>query len=130
MTSMYANLRTAETSPEHQAVVDLVVVSGSTGEVVAWADITGKPSTFAPAIGTTSSTATAGNDARLTAGAAGTATVRALAGGTATTASASDHAHTATQITATAISPGSATTVQGILAELAARITALETETP
>lgn len=34
---------------------------------------------------------------------------------------------TATEVTATAISPGSATTVQGILAELAARITALET---
>lgn len=34
---------------------------------------------------------------------------------------------TAEQVTATSISPGSATTVQGILAELAARITALET---
>ncbi|MFJ9887175.1 hypothetical protein ACIQRW_15075 [Streptomyces sp. NPDC091287] len=34
---------------------------------------------------------------------------------------------TAAQVTATAISPGSATTVQGILAELAARIAALET---
>lgn len=35
-------------------------------------------------------------------------------------------APTATQVTATAITPGTATTVQGILAELAARITALE----
>lgn len=33
---------------------------------------------------------------------------------------------TATQTTATAISPGSATNVQGILAELAVRIKALE----
>lgn len=39
---------------------------------------------------------------------------------------AGNHTHNAGQITATAIAPGTATNVQGILAELAARITALE----
>lgn len=94
MTSKYVNLRALgddETPDPNQATADLVVVSGSTGEVVAWGDITGKPSTFAPTIGATSSTAVAGNDARLTAGAAGTATVRAL-GTTSTTACAGDDA--------------------------------------
>ena len=90
-----------------------------------WASVTGKPTTFPPAIGATATTAVAGNDARLTAGAAGTATVRAI-GTAATTAAAGNHSHTATQVTATAIAPGTATTVQGILAELAARIDALE----
>lgn len=47
-----------------------------------------------------------------------------LAGVTGTRASGSDY--TATQVSATAISPGSATDVQGILAELAARIDDLE----
>ncbi|MEK3987999.1 hypothetical protein MHB77_32245 [Paenibacillus sp. FSL K6-3166] len=47
-------------------------------------------------------------------------------GATAATAAAGNHAHTATQVTATAIGPGTATNVQGILAELAARVVALE----
>lgn len=57
--------------------------------------------------------------------AAATPSIRAI-GTTATTAAAGNHTHTATVVTATAIAPGTATTVQGILAELAARITALE----
>lgn len=57
--------------------------------------------------------------------AAATPSIRAI-GSTATTAAAGNHTHTATVVTATAIAPGTATTVQGILAELAARITALE----
>lgn len=67
------------------------------GGAVAWADVTGKPATFPPVIGTTATTAKAGNAVQ-----------------------------TATQTTATAIAPGTATNVQAILAELAARITALE----
>lgn len=74
---------------------------------VAWADITGVPA------------------ALTSAQAAGTASVRAI-GTTATTAAAGNHAHTATTVTATAIAPGTATNVQAILAELAARIAALE----
>ncbi|MFD3917124.1 hypothetical protein [Streptomyces sp. NPDC058603] len=110
-------------------VVAAITVDGIEGAApadIAWDDITDKPTAFAPAIGATATTAVAGNDTRLTAGAAGVATVRAI-GTAATTAAAGNHVHTATQVTATAISPGSATTVQGILAELAARITALET---
>lgn len=57
--------------------------------------------------------------------AAGTASIRAI-GTTATTAAAGNHTHTATNVTATAIGPGTATNVQGILGELAARIAALE----
>lgn len=57
--------------------------------------------------------------------AAGAASIRAI-GTTATTAAAGNHAHTATNVTATAIGPGTATNVQGILAELAARIADLE----
>lgn len=107
-------------------VVFTITSDGAVGGSAAWDDITGKPATFAPTIGATAVTAVAGNDTRLTAGAAGVATVRAI-GSTATTAAAGNHVHTATAVTATAITPGSATTVQGILAELAARITALET---
>lgn len=91
-----------------------------------WGDIAEKPTAFPPAIGSGAGQAVAGNDTRLTAGAAGTATVRAI-GSTATTAAAGNHTHAATAITATAIGPGTATNVQGILAELAARITAVET---
>lgn len=68
------------------------------GGAVAWADVTGKPATFAPIVGTTATTAKAGNAVQ-----------------------------TAAQTTATAVAPGSATNVQAILAELSARITALET---
>lgn len=100
--------------------------TGGGGDPVAWDDVTDKPTTFPPVIGSGATDAVAGNDARLTAGAAGTATVRAI-GSTSTTAAAGNHSHTATQVTATAISPGTATDVQGILAELAARITDLET---
>ncbi|WP_097921747.1 hypothetical protein [Streptomyces sp. wa1063] len=114
------------TSGDVVAAITADGVEGAAPGPVAWVDITGKPTTFAPTIGTTASTAVAGNDTRLTAGVAGVATVRAI-GSTATTAAAGNHVHTATQVTATAISPGSATTVQGILAELAARITVLET---
>lgn len=65
--------------------------------VPSWDDVTGKPATFPPVIGTTATTAKAGNAVQ-----------------------------TAAQTTATAIAPGTATNVQGILAELAARIAALE----
>lgn len=76
-----------------------VTVSGqpSGPSSVAWADVTDKPSTFPPVIGTTATTAKAGNAVQ-----------------------------TATQTTATAVAPGTATNVQAILAELSARITALE----
>ncbi|MEN1985879.1 hypothetical protein [Paenibacillus hubeiensis] len=47
-------------------------------------------------------------------------------GTTASTAAAGNHVHAASAITATAIAPGTATNVQAILAELNARITALE----
>lgn len=71
---------------------------GAGGEVsVAWVDVSGKPSTFPPTIGTTATTAKAGNAVQ-----------------------------TATETTATAVAPGTSTNVQGILAELSARITALE----
>lgn len=80
----------------------------------AWGDVTGKPATFPPAIGNTATTALAGNTPLLTIGT------------TATTAKAGNAVQTATQTTATAIAPGTATNVQAILAELAARITALE----
>lgn len=54
-----------------------------------------------------------------------TASIRAL-GTSGIEAAAGDHTHSASDITATAISPGTATTVQGILGELAARVEALE----
>lgn len=85
---------------------------GGSGDPVAWGDITGKPAVIA-----------AGADAA----AARTAIGAVALGTTASTAAAGNHTHTAAQVTATAIGPGTATTVQGILAELAARIAALET---
>ncbi|MDT0432801.1 hypothetical protein [Streptomyces salyersiae] len=75
----------------------LAELTGGPAQPVTWAEITGKPATYPPTVGTTAATAATGN-----------------------------HTHTAQTVTATAISPGTATTVQGILAELAARITALE----
>lgn len=84
------------------------------GGAAAWADITGKPATFAPTIGTAAATALAGNTALL------------AIGTTATTAKAGNAVQTAAQTTATVVSPGAATNVQAILAELSARITALE----
>lgn len=79
-------------------------------------------------VGTTSGTVAAGDHTHtgLTAdAAAGTASLRTLGTG-ATQAAAGNHAHTAAQVTATAVGAGTATDVQGILAELDARITALE----
>lgn len=64
---------------------------------VTWATLSGKPATFAPTIGTTASTAAAGN-----------------------------HTHTASVISTTAITGVTGTNVQAVLAELAARIAALE----
>ncbi|WP_446049401.1 hypothetical protein [Streptomyces albidoflavus] len=73
------------------------LVAGGEAQPVAWADITGRPATYPPTIGTTAATAAAGN-----------------------------HTHAAAAVTATAVGGGTATTVQGVLAELAARIAALE----
>lgn len=84
------------------------------GGAVAWGDVTGKPATFPPVVGTTATTALAGNTPLL------------AIGTTATTAKAGNAARTAATVTATAVAPGTATNVQAILAELSARITALE----
>lgn len=88
---------------------ELPVFGGGGGEggSVAWGDITEVPAALTAAQ------------------AAGTASIRAI-GTTATTAAAGNHTHAASAVTATAIAPGTATNVQGILAELAARIAALE----
>lgn len=116
--------------------------------VPTWGEITGKPATFAPTIGTTATTAKAGNyqptaanisdaseigrtvltaaDASAVRTAIGAGTSNLSLGSTASTAAAGNHTHTATQVTATAVGSGTATNVQGILAELEARITALE----
>lgn len=88
----------ASAAPEGAVPIALYGADSGGVSTVAWDDVTDKPTTFAPTIGTTATTAKAGNAVQ-----------------------------TATQTTATAISPGTATNVQGILAELAARITALET---
>lgn len=112
------------------------------GGAVAWGDVTGKPDVIAAgadaaeartaigagtsnlAIGTTATTAKAGD---YTPPAASTTVAGVIMiGTTATTAKAGNAVQTATQTTATAIAPGTATNVQAILAELAARITALE----
>lgn len=100
-----------------------------------WAQVSGKPAVIASgadaaaaraaigagtsnlAIGTTSSTAKAGDYQP---------TWAQVTGKPATFAP-SAHTHTATEVTATAVGGGSATTVQGILEELALRIAALET---
>lgn len=81
----------------------------------AWGDITGKPAVIA-----------AGADAAAARTAIGAGTSSLAIGTTATTAKAGNAVQTAAQTTATAIAPGTATNVQAILAELAARITALE----
>lgn len=96
-------------APELEAfllAMDEILVPGESGPT-AWASITGVPV------------------ALTTAQAAATPSIRAL-GTTATTAAAGNHTHTATAVTAAAIGPGTATNVQGILAELAARIATLE----
>lgn len=101
------------------------------------------------AVGTTAGTAKAGNyqptvddvsdatavgrsvlkaaDAAAARTAIGAGTSSVVIGTGATQAAAGNHTHNAGQITATAVGGGTATTVQGILAELAARITAVET---
>ncbi len=88
--------------------------SGASGPG-AWTDITGKPAVIA-----------AGADQAAARSAIGAGTSNLALGSTASTAAAGNHIHTATNISATAIAPGTATNVQGILAELAARIAALE----
>lgn len=93
-------------------------ITGASGGSVTSDDIT-DATTTGKAVLTAASVAAA-----RTAIGAGTSSL--ALGATGTTAAAGNHTHTATQVTATAISPGTATTVQGILAELAARITALE----
>lgn len=98
-------------TPEDGDPVDLQTYLDGLGGgdvTVAWADITGIPAALTAAQ------------------AAATPSIRAI-GTTATTAAAGSHTHTATVTTATAIGPGTATNVQGILAELAARIATLET---
>ncbi|MFD9146210.1 hypothetical protein ACFWDF_02905 [Streptomyces diastaticus] len=75
----------------------LAELAGSEPQPVEWAEITGKPATYPPTVGTGAAQAAAGN-----------------------------HTHTAATVTATAVGGGTATTVQGVLAELAARITELE----
>ncbi|MFF4672292.1 hypothetical protein ACFY1C_20945 [Streptomyces sp. NPDC001279] len=116
----------------------LAELAGGEAQPVTWEQITGKPATFPPAththtaaqvsdastVGRSVLTAADGAAARTAIG-AGTSSL--ALGTTAATAATGNHAHTAATVTATAIAPGTATTVQGILAELAARITALET---
>lgn len=82
---------------------------------VGWDDIDDKPQVIAS--GETQ------EDARTAIG-AGTSNLEI--GTTSTTAKAGDAVQTATETPATAIGAGTATDVQGILAELEARITALE----
>lgn len=92
----------------------LAEVSGG-GATVSWVDVTDKPAVIA-----------AGADAAAARTAIGAGTSSLTIGTTATTAKAGNAVQTAAQTTATAIAPGSATNVQAILAELSARITALE----
>lgn len=82
---------------------------GGGGGSVAWEDVTGVPS------------------ALTSAQSAGTASIRAI-GTSGTTAAAGNHSHDAQDVSATAVDGGTATDVQGILDELAARIVALETD--
>ncbi|GAA3718229.1 hypothetical protein [Streptomyces tremellae] len=110
-------------------VVGAVTREGITG--AAGGDVTAADITDATATGRSVLTAASAAAARSAIG-AGTSSVALAGSGTATTGAHSDHTHaapavpTASQVTASAISPGSATTVQGILAELAARISTLE----
>ncbi|WP_326678515.1 hypothetical protein [Streptomyces sp. NBC_01237] len=115
----------------------LAELTGGPAQPIAWADITGKPTSYPPAAHTHTaaqvSDATATGRSVLTAAdpaavrtAIGAGTSSLALGTTAATAAAGNHTHAATAVTATAIGPGTATTVQGVLAELAARITTLE----
>jgi len=96
-------------------IAEILEGSGEGPSTVAWADVTGKPAVIA-----------AGADQAVARTAIGAGTSSLAIGSTASTAAAGNHAHTATQVTATAIGPGTATNVQGILGELAARIATLE----
>ncbi|RDI13455.1 hypothetical protein DEU38_13430 [Rhodococcus sp. AG1013] len=105
---------------QHVAGIVLVDANGDPisiggGAAVTWANISGKPAVVA-----------AGADAPAARAAIGAGTSSIALGSTASTASPGNHAHAASAVTATAIAPGTATNVQGILAELAARIAALE----
>lgn len=114
----YARLTTGTHDDPLQAVLDITVIESdldSGGGATAWADVTGKPAVIG-----------AGADAAAARTAIGAGTSSVVVGTGAANAAAGNHVHTATAVTATAIGPGTATTVQGILAELAARIAALE----
>lgn len=88
---------------------------GGAAPTVTWDGIANKPTVIA-----------AGDTQAAARSAIGAGTSNLAIGTTATTAKAGNAVQTATQTTATAIAPGTATNVQGILAELAARIAALE----
>lgn len=138
--TQYARLTTGTHGDPNQPPVDITVIESdldSGGGTVAWADVTGKPSSFTPATHThtaaqvSDATATGRSvvtaaDAAAARTAIGAGTSSIIVGTAAANAAAGNHSHTATQVTATAISPGTGTNVQAILAELAARITALE----
>ncbi|MEU7376552.1 hypothetical protein [Streptomyces albidoflavus] len=118
--TQYARLNTGTHDDVNQAVMDITVVEndldgGGDASPVAWADITGKPTVIA-----------AGADAAAARTAIGAGTSSLTIGTAAATAAAGNHSHTATAITATAVGGGTATNVQAILAELAARIATLE----
>ena len=90
-------------------------IGGGGGEAATWDTLADKPAVIA-----------AGADAAAARAAIGAGTSSLVIGTSASTAKAGNAVQTATQTTATAIAPGTATNVQAILAELAARITALE----
>lgn len=111
---------------------------GESGQVsVAWADVTGKPSTFPPSTHTHTaaqiSDASAVGRSVLTAAdaaaartAIGAGTSNLAIGTTASTAAAGNHTHAASAVSTAAITGVTGTNVQAVLAELAGRITALE----
>ncbi|WP_326698040.1 hypothetical protein OG909_12220 [Streptomyces sp. NBC_01754] len=120
--------------PLSEVLAELV---GGEAQPVAWDDITGRPATYPPAAHTHTaaqvSDATATGRSVLTAAdaaaartAIGAGTSSVVVGTGAADAAAGTHTHTAATVTATEVGGGTATTVQGILAELAARITDLE----
>lgn len=117
--TQYARLNTGPHDDINQAVMDITVVENGLGggesSPAAWADITGKPAVIA-----------AGADAAAARTAIGAGTSSLTIGTAAANAAAGNHSHTATAITATAVGGGTATNVQAILAELAARIATLE----
>lgn len=92
---------------------------GNGGEV----EVTSEDITDSTTVGRAVLTATDAAAARTAIG-AGTSSLVLGSGGT--QAAAGNHVHTATQVTATAVPGGTATTVQGILLELEGRIAALE----